>query len=81
MQTKTIGAFAVKTHLSSLLEEVEQGEQIIITKHGRPVAKLVPITATSKANVCNAIMEMKAFGKRHTLGGLDWKKLRGEGRR
>jgi prevent-host-death family protein len=41
--TRTVGAFEAKTHFSALLEEIEQGREITITKHGRPVAKLVPI--------------------------------------
>jgi len=36
------GAFEAKTHLSALLARVEAGETITITKHGRPVARLVP---------------------------------------
>jgi prevent-host-death family protein len=40
---KTVGAFEAKTHFSALLEEIEQGREITITKHGRPVAKLVPV--------------------------------------
>jgi len=39
----TFGAFDAKTHLSALLQRVEAGEQITITKHGRAVAKLVPV--------------------------------------
>ena len=39
----TVGAFEAKTHLSSLLQRVESGEVVTITKHGRPVARLVPI--------------------------------------
>ena len=39
---KHVGIFEAKTHLSSLLEEVEKGGEIVITRHGKPVAKLVP---------------------------------------
>ena len=42
--TATVGAFEAKTHLSELLARVEAGEQVTITKHGRPVARLVPVT-------------------------------------
>ncbi len=42
--TVTVGAFEAKTHLSELLARVEAGEQVTITKHGRPVARLVPVT-------------------------------------
>ena len=38
----TIGAFEAKTKLSELLDRVSNGETIMITKHGQPVAKLVP---------------------------------------
>lgn len=40
----TLGAFEAKTRLSELLVRVEAGEQVTITKHGRPVARLVPAT-------------------------------------
>ncbi|MEC4590111.1 type II toxin-antitoxin system Phd/YefM family antitoxin [Nitrospirillum amazonense] len=39
----TVGAFEAKTHLAALLDKVEAGEEVIITRHGRPVAKLSPI--------------------------------------
>ncbi|MHB1165816.1 MAG: type II toxin-antitoxin system Phd/YefM family antitoxin [Candidatus Nanopelagicales bacterium] len=38
-----VGAFEAKTHLSELLARVEAGESVTITKHGRPVARLVPV--------------------------------------
>lgn len=41
--TKHVGIFEAKTHLSSLLDEVEKGGEITITRHGKPVAKLVQI--------------------------------------
>lgn len=44
--TATVGAFEAKTHLSELLARVEGGEEVTITKHGRPVARLVPVSQT-----------------------------------
>jgi prevent-host-death family protein len=41
----TVGAYEAKTHLPALLERVASGEQITITRHGRPVARLVPAEA------------------------------------
>lgn len=38
-----IGVYEAKTHLAALLERVEHGEEVTITRHGRPVAKLVPV--------------------------------------
>lgn len=37
----TVAAFEAKTHFSALLDRVERGEEIVITRHGKPVAKLV----------------------------------------
>jgi prevent-host-death family protein len=39
---KHVGIFEAKTHLSNLIDEVEKGREIVITRHGKPVAKLVP---------------------------------------
>jgi len=44
MKTKTIGAFEAKTHLSELLERVRQGQVYRISKRGRAVAELRPLT-------------------------------------
>jgi prevent-host-death family protein len=38
---KRVGMFQAKTNLSALVEEVEKGGQVVITRHGKPVAKLV----------------------------------------
>ena len=42
-----VGAYEAKTHLPALLERVQRGEQITITKHGRPIARLVPAKRTT----------------------------------
>jgi prevent-host-death family protein len=44
---KTLNVHAAKTHLSRLLDEVAGGEEIVIAKAGRPVARLVPLAAPS----------------------------------
>lgn len=78
---QTIGAFEAKTHFSALLEKVEKGEHVIITKHGHPVAKLVPTGSLDQEQSKHTIERIKAFGQKHTLGKIDWKTLRDEGRR
>lgn len=78
---QTIGAFQAKTHFSSILDQVEKGTSVIITKHGRPVARLVPMTGSDQEQIKSAIQRFKQLAQLHTLGGLDWKKLRDEGRR
>ncbi|OGT38177.1 MAG: prevent-host-death protein [Gammaproteobacteria bacterium RIFCSPHIGHO2_12_FULL_38_14] len=78
---QTIGAFEAKTHFSALLEKIEKGEHIIITKHGHPVAKLVPVSGSDREQSKRAIEKIKAFSRKHTLGKVNWKALRDEGRR
>lgn len=74
-----IGTLEAKTHLSALLDRVEKGEEIIITRHGRPVARLVPAAlARDPAEIIARIRELQ---KDTLLNGLDWKELRDEGRR
>ena len=45
----SVGLFEAKTHLSDLVARAAAGETIIITKHGRPVARLVPPTRQSSS--------------------------------
>jgi len=76
----TVGAFEAKTHLSSLLDRAAAGEEITITKHGKPVARLVKIQNVDKMSADEAIEKLKELRKGTTLGGLSWKELRDEGR-
>jgi prevent-host-death family protein len=39
---REVGVLAAKTHLSALIDQVEKGEEVVITRHGRRVARLVP---------------------------------------
>ncbi|HYB10811.1 MAG TPA: type II toxin-antitoxin system prevent-host-death family antitoxin [Alphaproteobacteria bacterium] len=77
----TVGAFEAKTHLSALLERVAAGEEVIITKHGKPVARLVGAWQADRARAVQAVEGLKALRKGTTLGGLSWKELRDKGRR
>lgn len=43
--SKTVTVAEAKAHISSLLSRVERGEEVVITRHGFPVAKLVAATA------------------------------------
>ena len=78
---KSVGAFEAKTKLSSLLARVAKGETVVITRHGAPVARLVPVGKSSeRRSRVEAVARLKAFARRHRLGGLDWKTLRDQGR-
>lgn len=74
----TIGAFEAKTHLSALLDRVEAGEEVVITRHGRPVARLVAVGTADRARVKDALDRLLRLRKGATLGGLSWKAQRDE---
>jgi prevent-host-death family protein len=77
-----VGAFEAKTHFAQLLDRVEQGETIVITRHGRVVAKLAPAVdddRRARAEAAAALILDNSKGM--TLGGLSWRELREEGRR
>ncbi|HVC61790.1 MAG TPA: type II toxin-antitoxin system prevent-host-death family antitoxin [Acetobacteraceae bacterium] len=76
----TIGAFVAKTHLSELLERVERGEVMTITRRGRPIARLVPIETATQDRAAQAVARLRALRHGATLGGLDWRELRDTGR-
>jgi prevent-host-death family protein len=78
---KSIGAYEAKTHLPRLLDEVAKGERITITKHGHPVAMLVPPGTADTRDVEEVIARFRELRKGVNLGGLSIKDLINEGRR
>ena len=75
-----IGAYEAKTHLPALLERVARGERFTITKHGRPIARLVPIQRSTPERRRKVIERLKAFADGHTLD-VPVKQLINAGRR
>jgi prevent-host-death family protein len=55
----TVSAYEAKTHLPRLIRAVEQGETIVITRHGKPVARLVPVDARDRGDVGQVIERMR----------------------
>jgi len=85
-----IGAFEAKNTLGTLLDRVERGEEIVITRHGRAVARLVPNTGYSDQDQVQASFEQLRERARQLARenpgrpAFDWeeiKKVRDEGRR
>jgi len=66
-QSLTVGAFEAKTKFSKLLEQVSQGAEITITKHEKPVAKLVPIEKPSRVELAELFGQMDDFRAKHPL--------------
>jgi len=81
MVMRSVGVFEAKTHLAALLDAVSAGEQITITRHGRPVARLVPPEAEAPASVVDTITRLRQFSQGQSLGGLTIAELRDQSRR
>ncbi len=79
---ESVGLFEAKTHLSELIARAERGEEVIITRHNKPVARLVPIVNAEPDLPARqeAVRALLASARGRTLG-LDWQALRDEGRR
>jgi prevent-host-death family protein len=77
----TVGAFDAKTHFSALLERAERGEQILITRRGKPVARLMPIATAREGKVSKAMAKLRKLREGTKLGGPSWKEFRDAGRK
>jgi prevent-host-death family protein len=63
-RVREVQASEAKTHLPQLLDEVERGETIIITRHGRRIARIVPETERRQQEINDALDNIKRLGKR-----------------
>ena len=81
MAMEEIGAYEAKTHLPKLIERVQKGERFVITKHGRPVAALVPVAKRSRDDIRAAIEQLRTFQAEHDLGGVPVRDMIREGRK
>jgi prevent-host-death family protein len=78
---ETIVAFETETHLAEILDRVERGESLTITRHGKAVAHLVPADRQPTRSRTEAIRELREFGNGRRLDGLKIRDLIDEGRR
>ena len=78
---RELGAFEAKNKFGQLLDQVEHGEEIVITRRGKAVAKLVPAEpGFDRAKARRAVAGILRLSKGITLGGLKIKDLINEGR-
>ena len=61
---REIQASEAKTHLPQILDEVERGETVVITRHGRAIARLVPEAERRQAEIDEAVEGIMALRKR-----------------
>lgn len=76
-----VGVYEAKTQLPKLLDQVAKGRRITITKHGVPVAMLVPADRARRRPVEDVIGALLAFRKGRRLGRLSLRAMIAEGRR
>ena len=78
----TVGVFEAKNRLTALLDEVEAGAEVLITRRGKPVAKLVAAESGFDRDKARRAAEgLRAASKGITLGGLALKDLIADGRK
>ena len=70
---REIGAFEAKNKLSELLDLAEKGEEIVITRRGKEVARLVPPRRSASRDEARAAMErLRARARKENHGAFDW---------
>jgi prevent-host-death family protein len=81
---RKVGAFEAKNKLGQLLDLVEQGEEVLITRHGKRVARLVPAQPVrNREQARAAVWRIRERAEQRKLGPFvwsEWKSYRDEGR-
>jgi prevent-host-death family protein len=73
------GAFEAKNKLSALLDRVERGEEIVITRHGQPVARLIPNSGgIDRAQAQAAAKRIRARAAQVKLSRFNWETLKAD---
>ena len=77
-----IGVFEAKNKLTALLDEVERGGEVVITRRAKPVARMVPAgPGFDRERARRAASGLRQASRGVTLGGLNLKELVSQGRR
>jgi len=83
MLNQQIGTFEAKTHFSQLIEKVENGADFVITKRGKPVAKIIPIEQEKEMTQMEVLEQFRELRKlyRGEPGSFNIREAIEEGRR
>lgn len=77
----SVGTFEAKNRFSELIERVGRGAEVTITKHDRPVARIVPAGDAAAEKRRQTVAELRQMRGRYDLQGIGIKELIAEGRR
>ena len=73
-----VGAFEAKNKLGQLLDQVERGEEITITRHGKEIARLVPAKSSfNREEARAAVRRIRERAQQHKLGRFNWSEWKG----
>jgi prevent-host-death family protein len=78
---RSIGTYELKTHLSEILNAVEHGQTVIVTRHGKPIARIVPNEAAEQEQAHRAVKSLVKFPRTRLPKGVTVRSLIEEGRR
>lgn len=74
---RTVGAFEAKNTFGTLLDWVEQGEEVVVTRHGRAVARLVPNTSVTGRSEARAAAD-RILARSAQAGAFNWDELQAD---
>ena len=77
----SVGAFEAKNRFSDLIDRAGRGAEVTITKHDKPVARIVPIEEHSRREKMDAVAELRSIRGRYRLKGVTARTLISEGRK
>jgi prevent-host-death family protein len=79
----TLGAYEARTKFSELIARAEKGESFVVTKNGRPVARIVPVASVDRERARRAGEQIRRLAATVHLGDTTWEQIkawRDEGR-
>jgi prevent-host-death family protein len=78
---RKIGTYELKTHLSEALSAVEHGQTVVVTRHGKPIARILPDAGDHREQTNQAIKSLLNFPRTRLPRGMTIRGLIEEGRR
>lgn len=74
---KIVGCFEAKTNFNKIINNLVNGEEVVVTKRGKPVAKIIPIDKSINfERVNNAFLRLDNLAKEMNLGKFNWEELK-----
>ena len=72
---RSIGTYELKSNLSEVLDAVEHGQTVIVTRHGKPIARILPSDVAEREEVSQAVSSLLAFPRTRLPDGVTIRNL------